>query len=263
MIFFAVNVVSAYAQKLPNKQEVNLHAPTNIKIDGKTNEWGDQFQAYNHATDVFYTMANDGNNLYIVIKAIKPRVVEKIIDGGITFIISDATKKSICFTYPNIDIQNGQRIISRAGKKEKSNVPIPPVAAALIPVDTNENNITHNDSLIAVANSLLFANAKTIFIKDTNGRNDTLSIYNEQKINIASKFDKEGNYVCELAIPLKYINLSQYNQKISYSIKLNGRLTNHKKGTRVNYVYIGGHPTDVDQDIDSATDFWADYTLAK
>jgi hypothetical protein len=263
LIVFLLIAISAFAQKLTNKQEVSLHAPTNIKIDGKTNEWGDQFQAYNHATDVFYTIANDGNNLYIVIKAIKPRVVEKIIDGGITFIISDATKKGISLTYPNIDVQNGQWMINRAGKKEKSSVAIPPVVAALMPVDTNKNNTTHNDSLIAVANKLLIANAKTIFIKDADGQNDTLSVYNEQKIRIASKFDKEGNYACELAIPLTYINLSPDNQKINYSIKLNGRLTSHQKDTHINYVYIGGHLTDVDQDIDSATDFWADYTLAK
>jgi len=241
-----------------------MRAPADIKIDGKANEWSDQFQAYNHATEVFYTMANDDNNLYVVIKAVKPRIVEKIIDGGITFIISDATKKGISLTYPNIDVANSQRILLRAGKKAKSSMIIPAMAVSAMPVDTNEKYIVSaNDSLIAVANNLLAANAKTIFVKNTNGQNDTLSVYNEQKISVASRFDKEGNYVCELAIPLKYINLSQGNRKISYSIKLNGRLTNPKKGTHVNYVYIGGHPTDVDQDIDSATDFWADYTLAK
>src|SRR5471030_539366 len=52
------------AKKLPDIQPTDLYAPSNIKIDGKTTEWEDKFQAYNRATDVFYTVANDNNNFY-------------------------------------------------------------------------------------------------------------------------------------------------------------------------------------------------------
>ena len=52
-----------HAQKLPNKQEISFQAPTNIKIDGKASEWNNQFLAYNNATDIYYTIANDDKNL--------------------------------------------------------------------------------------------------------------------------------------------------------------------------------------------------------
>ena len=58
----------ANAQKLPNVQQASLRAPENVKVDGKPTEWGDKLQAYNKATDVFYTIANDYNNLYLIIQ---------------------------------------------------------------------------------------------------------------------------------------------------------------------------------------------------
>jgi len=81
------------AQNLPNAQQRSLWAPATIKIDGKPTEWNNQFQAYNHATDILYTISNDNDNLYLIIQASKPRIIDKIIDVGVTFIINTAGKK--------------------------------------------------------------------------------------------------------------------------------------------------------------------------
>jgi len=56
--------IGVYAQKLPNVQLGSVQAPADIKIDGKTTEWHDQFQAYNRATDIYYTLSNNDNHLY-------------------------------------------------------------------------------------------------------------------------------------------------------------------------------------------------------
>jgi hypothetical protein len=76
--------LALHAQKLPNVQTISLRAPAGVKIDGKTKEWNNRFQCYNHATSLFYTIANDDENLYLVIKAIDRDICKKIIGGGIT-----------------------------------------------------------------------------------------------------------------------------------------------------------------------------------
>ena len=83
-----------YAQKLPNMQTANVPAPANIKIDGKANEWNNQFQAYNKATSVFYTVANDDDHLYLAIQAADIVIVEKILSGGITINLKRSDKKN-------------------------------------------------------------------------------------------------------------------------------------------------------------------------
>jgi hypothetical protein len=84
--------LNAVGQKLPGKQEGSLLAPPKVKIDGKATEW--TFRAYNIATDVFYTMAHDNDNIYLVIKAADESSVRKIISSGITFSVNNTAKKT-------------------------------------------------------------------------------------------------------------------------------------------------------------------------
>jgi len=82
VILFSIAFLNTHAQTLPKVQEASLRAPDNIKIDGKPTEWNNQFQAYNTATDLFYTIANDDQNLYLVIQAKKPLSISKIGQRG-------------------------------------------------------------------------------------------------------------------------------------------------------------------------------------
>ena len=75
LILFSCVILSAAAQKLPKVQRASLYAPENIKVDGMLNEWDDKLQAYNYATDVYYTISNDDKNLYITLKATKDYIV--------------------------------------------------------------------------------------------------------------------------------------------------------------------------------------------
>src|ERR1700761_303273 len=99
--------VTASAQKLPNVQTASLRAPANMKIDGKATEWNNQFQAYNHATDIFYTISNDDSKLYLTVRATDKQVMNKILRGGVTFTVQPSGKKTdkdgISITYPLFD----------------------------------------------------------------------------------------------------------------------------------------------------------------
>ena len=110
LLITIISVTSAYAQKLPNVQKESIWAPAKIYIDGKVEEWGNHFLAHNHATNIFYTMANDANNIYLVVRAIKQNTIKKIVQGGITLTISSSGKKddknSITVTFPKYDKKN-------------------------------------------------------------------------------------------------------------------------------------------------------------
>src|SRR5476649_669100 len=98
-------VTGLHAHHLPEKQTVSLRAPSAVKIDGKADEWPEPLQAYNHATDIYYTIANDDNYLYLCIEATQQAVINKIINGGITFSIhkyGDKKDKNnvVSVTYP-------------------------------------------------------------------------------------------------------------------------------------------------------------------
>jgi hypothetical protein len=262
----AVLLIACYcyaaAQKLPAVQQTSLRAPVDVKIDGKATEWNNTFQAYNRAVDVFYTIANDDDNLYLIVKASKPRIVEKILHVGVTFFVNNTAIKSdkaynnVVITFPDVSVADGQYIITTAGIKSSNGMP------AL----RSDSVSARADSLISAVNKLLTAKANTINLKGIKEIPDSaISVYNEEKIKAAAAFDIRGGYTYELAIPLKYLGLKiTDDKKFSYSIKLLSRLNYMKKGTAMVYRYDkNGDQYDANQDLDSTTDFWGEYTLAR
>jgi len=251
---------SAMAQKLPTTQQGSLRTPSNLKIDGRATEWNNTFQAYNHAVDLFYTIANDDENLYLIVKAAKPRIVEKILHVGVAFYINkagikkDKANDNMVVSFPDLSVADGQRIIANAGIKTSNG----------FPVLHRDSVSARADSLIGVANKLLVAKANTIKITSKDITDSIISVYNEEKIKAAAAFDIKGSYTYELAIPLKYLGLKvSDNKQFSYSIKLLSRLVNKKPGTLMVFKYnVTGEQIDANQDLDSTTDFWGEYALA-
>jgi len=260
LIALATNLT--YAQKLPAVQQTSVRAPATLKIDGKANDWGGQFQAYNKSTELFYTIANDDENLYLVVQAAKPRVIEKILSSGVTFTVNNAGKKSdkakenATIIYPLINFDFIYDILRKAGDKDVwSGSP-----GASGPARPRMVTLTRTDSTVVLANKAFYDRAKNIKTGGINDIPDTISIYNEHQIKVAAIFDNKGGYTYELALPLKYVGLSiDRLQKFSYNIKLNNR-----GYTTGNYMdRASGQMMDADPDLDSVTDFWGDYTLAK
>jgi hypothetical protein len=238
---------TGYAQKLPGVQQGGVFAPADIKIDGKATEWGDKFQAYNNATEIFYTVANDNENIYLIVQAKYHDIVDKILRGGLTFTINHTIKKNdkeaIAFTYPvlrNADMSNVANLYTRRFNEEKE----------------------AKGTAVAVSdlNTLFGANSKNILlvgIKDI--PDSSISVYNEEHIKAVGLFDANVNYTYELAIPLKYLNLpNNGTTAFSYHIKLNEPVAmNHALSANAPL------PPPIMTTQLVATDFWGEYTLVK
>ncbi len=232
-----------HAQKLPGVQAGGLHAPATIKIDGKTTEWDDKYQAYNKNIEAFYTLSNDDDNLYLTLKATAHDVVDKIIRGGLTLIINHTTKKNdpeaVSVTYPvlrNADMSVVANMFARRSYKQEDGI---------IATEKDMNNLFETKSKLIALTGI-----KTITDKD-------ISIYNEEGIKAAAQFDAKNAYTYELAIPLKYLDLPNGGtESFSYHIKANEMPQTHVATS-------GPPPPPVFVTQLATTDFWGEYTLSK
>ena len=92
--FIASSLTITQAQKLSDVQEVSVWASA-VKVDGKHNEWENNFKATNKSTNLTYTLANDAKNLYLAIQSKDVTNNNKIILGGITLTVNPSGKKMI------------------------------------------------------------------------------------------------------------------------------------------------------------------------
>lgn len=244
-----------------------MRAPANIKIDGKPIEWG-QYQAYNRATNVFYSIANNDANLYLVVCATEPVIIEKMVVGGVTLTVNISGKKSdkgaASITFPVFD-KNNPHFYLNFNRNE-----------LLKDTVKNRNKI---DSLSKLYNKKIINSLVKIGVEGIKPITDSIiSIYNEEGIVAASHFDSKANYTYELAVPLKYFGLTTANlAKFSYNVKLNGstaggsnvQIIKTRAGERIIYTagdgtnWMVGMATPSNMILAYPNDFWGEYTLAK
>lgn len=233
-LVFAGLCLTSQAQKLKAVQEGNMRVPSNIRIDGKLTEWDDTFKAYNNTTDIFYTVSNDDNNLYLVIKAGTQWIGNKVLAGGINFAINTADKKkekeAYTVVFPLIDMssirdQMAQRRISSNGNSVTvTSVPAGGGGGGMAamrmgngPMDSTAIAMMRKRALQTVRE------IKLINFSQTELPDSVISIYNEYGFKAAVDFDGKGMLTCEMAIPLKYLHLTTDDPKeFMYNIKLNG-----------------------------------------
>jgi len=255
---------TAIAQKVNNVQQGSVTAPAGLKIDGKLTEWGPALQAYNKSTKLWYTLANDDQGIYLAIRSTDAANINKILAGGISLTINTAGKKkdkdAFVITYPVVTRGGGGMGRGRRGSGQDA-------------PDSTEILALHKQALAACKE------ISAIGFKDIT---DTLiSIYNEYSIKAAANFDDKGNFVYELAIPFKMLQLSVGSSiEIAYQIKVNGM----QLGGNTDMIKIGGggggslrisggggggggfggfrekDDTDVN-DMMTPTDLWGKYTL--
>ncbi len=257
---FLTVCLSAKAQKLPDVQPAGLRAPTDIKIDGKSTEWGVKFQAYNHTTDVFYSLANDDDNLYLTASSADPLIIGRLF-GGITLSFPKSGKKdiknAITVTYPAED-GKGPMFLNLVGRKGADR-------------DTSAHG---RDSMMQKYNAYVRQKAKWVKVTGVAGVDTMLSVYNTNGIEAAGLFNNRIAYTIEMAIPLKYLGLSvNGSSKFIYNFKINGSPL--FKNTRMSFSpNPSATPEQLAQQqkmIDSMnnfgaaqsapTDFWGEYTL--
>ena len=174
-----------FGQKLPNVQQAGLRIPGNIKIDGKANEWNNKFQAYNKSTEIFYTIANSNNDLYLILYAINTSIIKKIIQGGVSFTINiqgeNNIKNSVVITYPHYDNENKPYSAVLSSRSELAN-------------DITQND-TRADSLMKALNKQLASRLKMIGVEGVKAIEDSvISVYNNDGIKAVGLFDTQLNY---------------------------------------------------------------------
>jgi len=87
-----------------NAQEVenNMRMLKPFKANGISNEWNEPLNEYNSDTKLAFALANDDQNLYIIVESLDPETTMKVLSGGITLNINTAGKKKagIQLTFP-------------------------------------------------------------------------------------------------------------------------------------------------------------------
>ncbi|GAB3934939.1 hypothetical protein [Mucilaginibacter myungsuensis] len=239
-----------FAQKLPNVQKTSVYAPAGIKIDGKTTEWNNTFQANNSATAISYTMANDEENLYLAIQATDGSIINKVLNGGIRIKVIGANK---------------------AGQPVKlSAMLVKPIGHINVSQKLKDKG-ADTDSLINALSTQVNNGIKDLYLTGVKDIADTtLSVFNEYGVKQAIKFDINRAMNVEIAIPLKYISHLIIADNFKYNLMLPG--INMGGIVKMN---VNGVQTDVStligmpglspnfQSMFTPTDFSGNYNLAK
>jgi len=284
----ALVAIVAHAQKLPNVQTNAIFSPANIKIDGSASEWGDKYSAYNKNVEFFYTLANDDENLYLVVHAIKSRIIEKIIEGGVSFTVNSSGKKDdlkkTVVLFPLMPLSFCKGTLVAAGKSLTGKT----MTNDHQDLTQSLNQEAHEKSAnsMSKANEELIANMKEIKVSGMDAVIDTIANVNEKtpyyrtlplrshsfkiipkdnqdNIKAIVQFDDKGELTYELQIPLRYINnLQTKGNTFFYNVTINGRGEDGRPGNTITFS-PPPNQTVLDQDLEEPTDFSGEYTLAK
>jgi len=220
--------MAAQGQKLKSVQEKGVRPPSNIKIDGKLSEWDDTFQAYNSTVSLYYTIANDDNNLYLVIKSTDQTTSNKIAASGLTFTINTADKKKEKDAF-GVKFPGNSTDIMAAMRPQGGGPGGPPGGGFMMrgdgggggrppgqgPQMDSATLVRMHKQAIDGAKEIKLAGFKNI-------PDSIISIYNEYSIKAAIGFDPKNNLTYEVSIPLKSLGLNVNSAKeFAYNIKVN------------------------------------------
>lgn len=264
-----------YAQSLPNVQKQDLLAPSNIKIDGNPIEWGGKYMAYNHVNFLFYSIANDADNLYLVVHISDRPTIERVLFGGITLTIESPKTKGSDQKKDDSNVKLRFPVSANAYQQVSRNFSPIVGAGALYKetLDTVQTSKSKRDSTVMRLNRNFGNTFKEIEVSGIKEIADTLlSMYNTDGIKVAARFDEHLQYTCELAIPLKFLNADINNGvKFKYNIKENGKPTSTKVNGLEMPIPMGvsfgdGPPQSISESelyLFSTTNFSGNYTLVK
>jgi hypothetical protein len=221
LIFIALYSTS-FGQKLPEIQKQSQVAPATTKIDGKLLEWNDNFAAENKRTEIFYTIANDNKNLYLVLKSSSSTNTNKIFAGGVTFVVNTQGRKSDkdaqSITYPIIKRAERGQLGARQGQGGQGG------GGQGGFQNRTQQTPQQRDSINLAQRKIQLANTKEFKVSGFKVITDSLiSIYNEYGIKAVGAMNSKGEYVYEMAIPLSLLDLfAESPKEFSYQIKING-----------------------------------------
>jgi hypothetical protein len=266
-LFLSMFVIALSAYSQPKIQEVSLRAPVDIKIDGKTLEWPDnKLNAFNNIDNIWYTISNDDNNIYLTVRGPYYPASSKIFAGHLTFTVSRSidkkerlnAKDNIAITFPLVNSRDAENILSNVTYYSNMRS------------DTSAKKREH-DSLVNIVNAKTTDALKEIKVVGIKEIPDSIiSIYNTTGVKAMGSFNRGMAFTVEMAIPLKYLGLSINNAaKLSYNILLSAEpeLIWPSNGHVAPLIqrFNSNAPIPQVPDIQymlTPTDFWGEYTLA-
>jgi hypothetical protein len=197
--------------------------PADIKIDGDLKDWGDSLRYYNEDKKVYYTLANDKDNLYLVVRVNDRTEQIRIINAGLTLSINTKGKK-----------------------KEESSITFPvgnpdqPQASPSDDKKTNPDLLDQQDrDEMLRAKMTKLRNIKVTGFPDI--ESDIMTTSNTYGIKVALNIDANDNLVYEAAIPLKFFHaLAPDKTEWAFNIKINGVTHAPKSGADPNGGAGGG-----------------------
>lgn len=214
LVFFLSIILydqQASAQKLPSVQNTGYFTPGSIKIDGKINDWGNKFQAYNKQNGIRYLIANNQTNLYLVVQTSDIPTIKKIAGNGLALIIAPAKKQlnnAVIITFPAYNRSELHGYLLQDTKPDTE--------------DTLSRRLFF-DSVMTAVNRKIDATFKSMSITGISTITDSLtSVYNLDGIKAAARVDNKLTYTYEMSVPLKYLKAQLASNKFSYAIRING-----------------------------------------
>jgi len=285
--FIVSSLTVIQAQKLNDVQDVSVWA-SGVKVDGKHNEWENNFKAMNKSTNLTYTLANDAKNLYLAIQSKDVTNNSKILLGGISLTVNPSGKKNdkegFKVIYPVV-ARRRPGGAPGAGGGATTGVRIQGGPGGGGFGRFQDMSPMQRDSMQRAIARTQLAGAKEIKVFGFKDIPDSLiSIYNEYSIKTVASISDEGVFMYELSIPLELLEMSADKPKeFSYNIKLNGLQINFGgfggggrpgggAGEGATVVRVeggggggmgGGMGGFNFQDLITPTDFWGKYILTK
>jgi len=180
--------------------------PPGITIDGDLKDWGDSLRFYNSDKQLYYTLANDQDNLYMAIRINDRSQQIRVLRAGLTLSIDTRGKKkeSFSITFPVGDLSQNDPAQSAADLQAAGG-------------DVTQEN---RDELMRARLTKL-REIRVSGFKDIEG--ETITTSNTYGIKTAIDYDKDGYLVYEAAIPLKFFHADDLaKNEWAFNFKING-----------------------------------------
>jgi hypothetical protein len=195
IIIFFVIPSKAWSQK---KAEIikTRWAEKSIEVNGILSDWKDSLDLYNADTKLFYSIANDHENIYLAVKNSSEDNLTKILARGISFTVNFENTKKIAptVTFPVLDRTPGKKQVEIEQPEAKE------------------------------IQRRIISKIKEIKVEGFKELVDGgISLYNTYGIKAAMSFDEKNNMIQEIAIPLRLLGIeSGSTELITYRIRING-----------------------------------------
>ncbi|HEX3386667.1 MAG TPA: hypothetical protein VHS53_15815 [Mucilaginibacter sp.] len=195
--------ITLYAQNKP-AQNILQPPPSGITVDGDLKDWGDSLRYYNEDKKLYYSLANTKDTLYMAIRINDRSEQTRILHAGLTLSIDPKGRKKETFTvtFP-LSATNANTYKALAMQE-----------------DTGKFTEDARDEEMKAKLTKL-SQVKVTGFKDV--ESDMITTSNTYGFKNAIDFDKDGNMVYELAIPLALFHAEDpYKNEWAFNFKING-----------------------------------------